>query len=87
MYHEVQSPYAFLWHLREGLKPDGEVVVVDSNRPTKRHGIPPGQLMCEFAALGLTPTKMEMLAGGDSLNTSDEDDARTTSSQCQPIIS
>ena len=23
MYHEVQSPYAFLWHMREGLKPDG----------------------------------------------------------------
>src|SRR3954464_155588 len=23
MYHEVQSPYAFLWHLRDGVKPDG----------------------------------------------------------------
>ena len=23
MYHEVAAPYAFLWHLREGLKPDG----------------------------------------------------------------
>ena len=22
MYHEVQSPYAFLWHMREGLKPE-----------------------------------------------------------------
>ncbi|HZB69962.1 MAG TPA: class I SAM-dependent methyltransferase, partial [Sphingomicrobium sp.] len=41
MYHEVQSPYAFLWNLREGLKPSGEVVLVDSNRPTRRHGIPP----------------------------------------------
>ena len=49
MYHEVQSPYAFLWHLREGLKPDGEVVVVDADRPTKRHGIPPPLLTCEFA--------------------------------------
>src|SRR3954467_78410 len=49
MYHEVESPYAFLWHLRDGLKPDGEVVVVDANRPTKRHGIPPTQLKCEFA--------------------------------------
>ena len=29
MYHEVQSPYAFLWHLREGVKPDGLVVVVE----------------------------------------------------------
>ena len=30
MYHEVQSPYAFLWHLRDGVKPDGLVIVVDS---------------------------------------------------------
>ena len=43
MYHEVQSPYAFLWHLREGLKPDGLVIVVDSDRPIKRHGIPPAR--------------------------------------------
>src|SRR6476659_4036679 len=55
MYHEVQSPYAFLWHLREGLKPDGLVAVVDSDRPIQRHGIPPGQLKCEFAALGMAP--------------------------------
>ena len=41
MYHEVQSPYAFLWHMRNGVKPDGLVVVVNSNRPVKRHGIPP----------------------------------------------
>ena len=66
MYHEVESPYAFLWHLREGLKPSGEVVVVDSDRPTKRHGIPPGLLTCEFAALGLERTKFTMLAGGEA---------------------
>src|SRR5881628_3108431 len=53
MYHEVQSPYAFLWHLREGVKPGGLVVVVDSDRPVRRHGIPPAQLKCEFAALGM----------------------------------
>ena len=52
MYHEVQSPYAFLWHLREALKPDGEFIVVDADRPTERHGMPPAQLECEFAALG-----------------------------------
>ena len=23
VYHEVESPYAFMWHLRQGLKPDG----------------------------------------------------------------
>jgi ubiquinone/menaquinone biosynthesis C-methylase UbiE len=66
MYHEVQSPYAFLWNLREGLKPAGEVVVVDANRPTRRHGIPPSLLTCEFAALGMHRVKMSMLAGGDA---------------------
>ncbi len=65
MYHEVQSPYAFLWHMRQGVKPDGLVVVVDSDRPIKHHGIPPAQLKCEFAALGMTPIKSHMLTGGD----------------------
>jgi ubiquinone/menaquinone biosynthesis C-methylase UbiE len=62
MYHEVQSPYAFLWHLREGVKPDGLVVVVESNRPVRRHGMPPASLKCEFAALGMEPVKAAMLA-------------------------
>ena len=53
MYHEVTEPYAFLWHLRAGLKPDGEVIVVDADRPVQRHGMPPAQLGCELAALGL----------------------------------
>ena len=66
MYHEVQSPYAFLWNLREGLKVSGEVVVVDANRPTRRHGIPPPLLTCEFAALGMQRVQMTMLAGGDA---------------------
>lgn len=66
MYHEVTEPYEFLWHLREGLKPGGLIVVVDSNRPVKRHGMPPRQLMCEFAALGLQPVKTTRLAGSDA---------------------
>lgn len=65
MYHEVASPYAFLWHLREGVKPDGEIVVVDSNRPVKQHGMPPNELKCEFAALGMQPVKSSVLTGGD----------------------
>ena len=65
MYHEVASPYAFLWHMREGLKPDGLVVVVDADRPVKRHGMPPEQLKCEFAALNLRPVKFAMMTGGD----------------------
>jgi protein-L-isoaspartate O-methyltransferase len=66
MYHEVASPYAFLWHLREGAKPDGLVVVVDANRPVRRHGMPPQELKCEFAALGMKQVKFSELAGGET---------------------
>jgi predicted methyltransferase len=66
MYHEVRSPYAFLWHMRDAVKPSGLVIVVDSNRPTQRHGIPPAQLKCEFAALGMVPVKMAVLTGGEA---------------------
>lgn len=66
MYHEVTKPYEFLWNLRESLKPGGQVIVVDSDRPVKRHGMPPRQLMCEFAALGLKPARAVRLAGSDA---------------------
>jgi ubiquinone/menaquinone biosynthesis C-methylase UbiE len=66
MYHEVQSPYAFLWHLRDGVKAGGQVIVVDSNRPVERHGIPPAQLKCEFGAVGMEPVKFKVLTGGDA---------------------
>ncbi len=62
MYHEVQSPYAFLWHLREGVKAEGLIVVVDANRPVRQHGMPPAALKCEFAALGMQPVKTTVLA-------------------------
>jgi SAM-dependent methyltransferase len=65
MYHEVASPYAFLWHLRAGVKPDGQVIVVDSNRPVRQHGMPPGILKCEFNALGMQPAKFSVLTGGE----------------------
>lgn len=64
MYHEVTSPYAFLWHLRSGVKPNGLVIVVDADRPVKHHGIPPERLDCEFDALGLTPVTSSKLEGG-----------------------
>jgi predicted methyltransferase len=66
MYHEVQSPYAFLWHLREGVKPGGLVIVVDADRPIERHGTPPAELKCEFAALGMQPVKFAALTGGET---------------------
>lgn len=66
MYHEVDRPYEFLWHLRQGLKPGGLVVVVDANRPVKRHGMPPALLDCEFASLGLVQVKQALLDEADS---------------------
>ncbi|MFM6950182.1 MAG: class I SAM-dependent methyltransferase [Novosphingobium sp.] len=52
MYHEVSEPYAFLWRLRPALRAGGKVIVVDVDRPTDRHGIPPSLLFCEFQAVG-----------------------------------
>lgn len=69
MYHEVEQPYAFLWHLRDGLKPNGLVVVVDAARPVKRHGMPPLLLECEFASIGLTKVREAALEGADSYMT------------------
>ena len=52
MYHEIESPYAFLWHLRPSLKSGGLVIVVDVDRPIEQHGTPPSLLECEFRAVG-----------------------------------
>jgi cyclopropane fatty-acyl-phospholipid synthase-like methyltransferase len=52
MYHEIAEPYAFLWRLSAALKKDGEIIVVDADRPTQQHGTPPRLLTCEFAAVG-----------------------------------
>ena len=69
MYHEVEQPYAFLWHLREGLKQGGLVVVVDAKRPVRKHGMPPALLDCEFASLGLGRQRQASLDGSDSYMT------------------
>jgi ubiquinone/menaquinone biosynthesis C-methylase UbiE len=52
MYHEVQEPYAFLWRLWPALREGGRVIVVDVDRPTNQHGIPPLLLSCEFKRVG-----------------------------------
>jgi ubiquinone/menaquinone biosynthesis C-methylase UbiE len=66
MYHEVTEPYEFLWHLREGLKDGGLIIVVDADRPVKRHGMPPKQLICELASVGLQPVVAKRLSGSDA---------------------
>ena len=52
MYHEVTEPYAFLWRLEPALAKGGQIIVVDRDRPTNQHGIPPKLLFCEFEAAG-----------------------------------
>lgn len=59
MYHEVSEPYAFLWRLRPALNKGGQVIVVDVDRPTGEHGIPPSLLFCEFAAVGFRLSQFE----------------------------
>jgi SAM-dependent methyltransferase len=66
MYHEIEQPYEFLWHVRSALKRDGRVVVVDADRPTDRHGTPPRLLVCEFSAVGYELTRFERLADTES---------------------
>jgi ubiquinone/menaquinone biosynthesis C-methylase UbiE len=66
MYHEIESPYEFLWRLRPSLKPEGEVILVDADRPTQNHGTPPDLLKCEFEAVGYTQVSVQRMpkAGG-----------------------
>ncbi len=59
MYHEVTEPFAFLWNLRPALRPGGQVIVVDVDRPTDSHGIPPSLLFCEFARVGFRLSRFE----------------------------
>ncbi|MDT9599057.1 methyltransferase domain-containing protein [Sphingosinicella rhizophila] len=66
MYHEIQRPSEFLWHIRDDLKRRGRVVVVDADRPTARHGTPPRLLICEFASVGYELTRFERLADSES---------------------
>ena len=66
VYHEVESPYEFMWRLREGLKDGGEVIVVDADRPPRRHGMPPRLLQCEFESVGLKMVRLEQITGGEA---------------------
>ena len=66
MYHEIQRPSEFLWHLRDDLTRGGHIVVVDADRPTDRHGTPPRLLVCEFNAVGYELVRFERLPDSES---------------------
>ncbi len=52
MYHEVVEPYAFLWQMWPALNAGGQIIVVESETPVGRHGLPHTLLFCEFEAIG-----------------------------------
>ena len=52
MYHEIEQPYEFLWRMSPALRNEGQVIVVDIDRPTDQHGIAPKLLFCEFEQVG-----------------------------------
>jgi ubiquinone/menaquinone biosynthesis C-methylase UbiE len=66
MYHEISAPYEFLWRLRPALRPGGQVVIVDADRPTASHGTPPALLDCELAAVGYARVKRERIEAVDA---------------------
>lgn len=66
MYHEIEQPFEFLWHLRAALTRGGSIVVVDADRTTDRHGTPPRLLVCEFNALGYELKRFERLPDTES---------------------
>lgn len=65
MYHEIENPYEFLYRLRSALAPGARVAIIDVDRPTADHGIPPGLLRCELAAVGYRQVDFAWLAPAD----------------------
>ncbi|EMD82963.1 class I SAM-dependent methyltransferase [Pacificimonas flava] len=66
MYHEIENPYALLWHLREALRPDATIAVVDADRITSQHGTPPELLACELGAIGFEQVAQSPLEDGNT---------------------
>lgn len=66
MYHEIESPFEFLWQLHGDLKRGGSIVVVDADRTTDRHGTPPRLLVCEFNSVGFELKRFERLPDSES---------------------
>ena len=65
MYHEVEQPYEFLYRLHEALAPGGRVAIIDNDKSTENHGMPPALLRCELAAVGYRQVDFLVLAPAD----------------------
>jgi len=65
VYHEIESPYEFLYRLRPALGPGARVAIIDVDKPTKDHGTPPALLRCELAAVGYRQVDFSSLAPAD----------------------
>ena len=63
VYHEIAQPYAFLYNLAPALRPGARVGVVEVDRPTAQHGMPPDLLRCEFEAVGYRQVGFHELTG------------------------
>ncbi|HEY0780484.1 MAG TPA: methyltransferase [Gemmatirosa sp.] len=62
MYHEISQPFGLLYNLYPSLRPGARVVILDTTRPTDRHGTPPALLRCELSAMGYAQTQTEQMA-------------------------
>jgi ubiquinone/menaquinone biosynthesis C-methylase UbiE len=65
VYHEVEQPYEFMYRLHAALRSAGRVAIIDIDRPTPEHGIPPALLRCELAAVGYRRIDFVLLAPAD----------------------
>lgn len=65
VYHEIESPYEFLYRLRPALAPGARVAIIDVDKPTRDHGTPPALLRCELAAVGYRQVDFFLLAPAD----------------------
>lgn len=62
MYHEIAQPFGLLSNLYPALRPGARVVILDTTRPTGRHGTPPALLRCELEAMGYRQTAVDPYA-------------------------
>ena len=65
MYHEITSPFEFLYNLHPALAPGARVAIIDVDKRTQAHGTPPALLRCELAAVGYRQVDFTTLTPAD----------------------